>query len=60
MKTIDSSHVVKLQSFWRGYRDRIVVALLKKSSRVKKKYFLEEEFWETISHTIGFTLKQAI
>jgi hypothetical protein len=31
--------------------------MLKKAIRVKKKYFLEEEFWETISpQPVGLTL----
>jgi hypothetical protein len=41
--------VVLLQKVWRGFRARFLVAMLKKAIRVKKKYFLEEEFWETIS-----------
>jgi hypothetical protein len=41
--------IVKIQSAWRGYHARLITELLKKAMRVKKKYFLDEEFWETIS-----------
>jgi hypothetical protein len=33
----------------RGFISRVAVRALRKAIRVKKKYFLEEEFWETIS-----------
>jgi hypothetical protein len=34
---------------WRGFRARLISNILKKAMRVKKKYFLDEEFWETVS-----------
>lgn len=43
--------VIKLQSTWRGFRTRYMIKLLKKSLKLKKKYFLDEEFEETISST---------
>ena len=51
---VDQNIVRQMQSLWRGYRARFLVALLRKASRVKKKYFLEEEFWETLSSTMTF------
>ena len=43
--------VVKIQALWRGFRARLISNILKKAMRVKKKYFLDEEFWETVSST---------
>jgi hypothetical protein len=56
----DPQVVVRIQSAWRGFRARYLVALLRKASKVKKKYFLEEEFWETLSKTAGFTRPQLL
>ena len=36
----------------RGFRARLISKILKKTLRMKKKYFLDEEFWETISANI--------
>jgi hypothetical protein len=47
-------YVVKIQAFWRGFRARLISNILKKAMRVKKKYFLDEEFWETASSTVLF------
>ena len=41
--------IIKLQAFIRGYYARIMTRILKNQVKVKKKYFLEDEFWETIS-----------
>ena len=41
--------VVKLQSLVRGFLGRVRAKQLKKLQKIKKKYFLEEEFWETLS-----------
>lgn len=43
-----------MQSVWRGYRTRLMVEIIRKASKIKKKYFLEEEFKETISRTAIF------
>ena len=49
--------LIGIQKYWRGYRARQFVSLLKKATKVKKKYFLEEEFWETLSTKMWFTIK---
>ena len=43
--------MIRIQATWRGFRTRFLTKLLKKSTRMKKKYFLEDEFWETLSKT---------
>lgn len=43
-----------MQSVWRGYRTRLMVDIIRKASKIKKKYFLEEEFKETISSTASY------
>lgn len=40
--------VLKIQAIIRGIRTRFITEIMKKSIRVKKKYFLDEELWETI------------
>ena len=49
--------VLRLQSVWRGYHTRLMTDILKKASRLKKKYFLDEEFFETVSKTVKFNFK---
>lgn len=41
--------IIKIQSAWRGHRARFITKIKKKGMKVKKKYFLDEEFQETIS-----------
>ena len=48
--------VIKLQALVRGYYARMLTRVLKKSIKKKKKYFLEEEFWETISKSKVFNM----
>jgi hypothetical protein len=43
----------------RGIRTRFMTEILKKSLRVKKKYFLDEELWETINKGKIFKLSYA-
>jgi hypothetical protein len=38
----------------------MMTAILKKAAKVKKRYFLDEEFWETISKTQQFNEKDKI
>jgi hypothetical protein len=37
-----------------------MTAILKKAAKVKKRYFLDEEFWETLSKTQLFNEKAKI
>ena len=46
--------MIKIQALWRGFKARLISNILKKAIRVKKKYFLDEEFWETISSTAKY------
>ena len=58
LNQIDEKHVIEIQRIWRGYRTRLFVTLLKKATKLKKKYFLEEEYWETVSSTDNFPVSQ--
>lgn len=49
LSQISIKTVLLIQRMWRGFRDRYRVILLRKATAIKKKYFLEEEFWETLS-----------
>jgi hypothetical protein len=46
-----------MQALIRGFLSRTVIKSLRKAIKVKKKYFLEEEFWETISKTSKYIPK---
>lgn len=58
IKQVDESKVLMIQTVWRGYRARLFVSLLKKATKLKKKYFLEEEYWETVSTAVSFPVTQ--
>ena len=40
--------IIKIQALWKGYRARLMSDIIKRENRLKKKYFLDEEFYETI------------
>ena len=52
--------ILKIQSVFRGHRARVMTSILKKAARIKKKYFLEEEFWETIQRGVVFKESQKL
>jgi hypothetical protein len=45
----NSKYIVKIQSLYRGFRDRKMVQHLKKAQRSNTKYFTREEGRETLS-----------
>ena len=48
---LDVNKIIKIQAVYRGLKARGYIKDLKKQQRIKKKYFLEEEFNETLNKT---------
>ncbi|CDW78312.1 UNKNOWN [Stylonychia lemnae] len=51
--------VIRIQAVIRGVRTRFMTQILKKTLKVKKKYFIDEELWETINKNKIFKLSYA-
>lgn len=42
-------NIIKIQAYYRGYRVRSMTETIQNANNSKKKYFNDNEYWETIS-----------
>eukprot|EP00347_Sterkiella_histriomuscorum_P010493 403376071 len=52
--------IIRFQSLWRGYRIRQQLKVMLQQQNIKKKYFLDDEFHETLSKQKKFEQKQKL